>query len=309
MIASPRLDRFEDLLRSELRNLEKFAYGSGNELVALRLDEIQSSAYLAGVAMNGEDVAALALRGIASGDRRLDDFILVADYAHAATYVWDAVTRRARRRLIAVEEIVEIHARALARARDARPGTWRTQTVRAFASGMVAPPAWLVPREVGAFVDRFGSGPQPDESPLLWVATALERFLRIQPFERGNGRVGRLVTNLLLRRLDLPPFFVIARERARYALALRAADARDHEPLARLLGRSLLTNARRLLAAADRDDTLVPLSQLVAPHERHGLYKAAQRGRLRTVRRGGTLYTTAANIDAYRASRSPAGRR
>jgi hypothetical protein len=49
---------------------------------------------------------------------------------------------------------------------------------------------------------------------------------------------------------------------------------------------------------------LQPLTALAAPAERAALYKAAQRGRLRAVRRAGTLFTTRRSIDDYRAASS-----
>jgi Fic family protein len=303
------LVQLERLVAAERELLGAFEVESSSEFAALRIDEIRLSCALAGIAMAREDVAALVLRGVATGTRALDDIILVADYAQAAAYVAASSKAGLRRRFVTVEEIVELHTRALRRVPAARPGQWRRTTVPAFASGMVAPPAWLVPRDVERYADRIGSGPPPGESVFLWVAAAHERFLRIQPFARGNGRVGRLLANLLLRRVDLPPFFVSTRERTRYYRALRDADARDHAPLATLIARSLLANMRRLLAAVDRRDEFVALAELAEPQEREALYKAAQRGRLRTVRRGGTVLTTRAYIDAYRASRSAAGRR
>ncbi len=309
MSATARLERLEQLIGDERQSLGAYEIETSSEWTQLHIDEIRASSALAGVRLPRDEVLALVLHGRVGGNGALDDYILLADYADAAAYVAARPKAGPRHRFIAVEEIVELHTRALRRMRSARPGQWRRTTVPAFASGMVAPPAWLVPREIERFVERIGSGPQNGESVLRWAAAAHGRFWRIQPFAHGNGRVGRLVLNLLLRRVGLPPFFVSTRERTRYTTALLDAAARDEVPLATLLARSLLASLRRLLTAVDRRDQLVPLAKLAEPHEREALYKAAQRGRLRAVRRGGALLTTQASIDAYRASRSPAGRR
>jgi fido (protein-threonine AMPylation protein) len=160
-----------------------------------------------------------------------------------------------------------------------------------------------VPRTIDAFVARAAPGPAREESVLLWVAQAHERFRRIHPFARANGRVTRLVTNLLLRRLGLPPLIVRPREAARYFAALQRADARDPWPLAGFLARSILAGSRRLAVAAEDLAALSPLATFAGGGERDALYKAAQRGRLRAVRRGGALLTTAAWLAEYRASR------
>jgi Fic family protein len=49
-------------------------------------------------------------------------------------------------------------------------------------------------------------------------------FERVHPFLDGNGRVGRLVLNLLLIRLGYPPAIIYKRDRERYMGALRRAD-------------------------------------------------------------------------------------
>ncbi|GAC1523739.1 MAG: hypothetical protein NVS2B3_19330 [Vulcanimicrobiaceae bacterium] len=306
------MGRLEALVSGERERVRGLPVERTNEFALVRLDEIRASCALAGVTMAREECAALVDRGLVLGTRALAQAILVADYADAAAYVSTSAKAGSRRRFVAVAEIMELHRRALRRVDAARPGEVRRATVPAFASGMVALPAWLVPRELAAFADRVGSGPPPGESELLWLANAYERFLRIQPFASGNGRVGRLVLDLVLRRLGFPPFVLAARDRARFAAALRDADARDHVPLATLLGRSLLVTQRRLHAAVerlDRPEPFEPLIALAAGRERDALYKAAQRGRLHAIRRDGTLMTTREHIAAYRASRAPSGRR
>jgi hypothetical protein len=70
-----------------------------------------------------------------------------------------------------------------------------------------------------------------------------------------------------------------------------------------LIARSLAAGVARLVSSADPDERLVRLAELTQPAERSAFYKAAQRGRLRTIRRGGELLTTRAWLEAYRESR------
>lgn len=273
------------------------------EYAALVFDEIRSSARLAGATLERDELRALLERGIARGDRPLATYIVAADYADAARSVARATAVGPRQPYLRVGEIVDLHARATRRTPEARPGLWRTSTFAAFPSGMVPPPAWLVPREIAAFVERVAAGPPDRAATLAWLAGAHERFERIHPFAAANGRVGRLVLNLLLRRCGYPPFAVRDRDTAAYASALHRADTRDPWPLARLVARSVLASLVRL-SACERNDDLAELGTLASGAEREALYKAAQRGRLRIVRRDGSVLTTRAWIDAYRASRS-----
>jgi Fic family protein len=220
------------------------------ESEAIAFEEIHASCRQAGALLDEHALRALIERGVALGDRPLREYLIASGYADAARFVQTAEAPRPNQSLLSQEEIVELHARATRLLPEARPGAWRVTTSGALHSGMVPPPFWLVPREIAAFVDRFGRVPPERDSPLLFVAEAHERFTRIHPFTAGNGRAARLVTNLLLRRLGYPPLLIGDAERRRYRAALAKADARDPWPLAMFLARSILAGLTRLAAAS-----------------------------------------------------------
>jgi hypothetical protein len=300
--------RFESTAAAVERDLARL--GGRMPLAAadrdLFLEEIHRSTAVAGSRLGPDEVRALVERDVVAAGRSLAENELVADYGDAARLVRRAAPSR-RRAFVALDEVANLHATAVRRAAGGRPGRWRESTVQAFPSGMVPPPAWLVPREIAAFIERFGPGPPAGTPVLLWVAEAHARFLRIHPFDSANGRVARLLVNLLLRRSGLPPFVVRRRDEGRYLAALRRADSRDPWPLAQVVAASVLESFGTLLAApgladgAAADGALAPLATFASGAERAALYKAAQRGRLRVVSRGGALLTARAWIDAYRA--------
>ena len=269
----------------------------------LDIDEVFCSMRLAGTALARPDVEALVRRGVAVGGHKLAAYIAVEDYAAAARYIQAAFMPNRRHRFISVEEIAGLHLR-IARRTAARPGSLREVSLRPFPSGMVPPPAWLIPQALTAYVERFRPGPSEGSSVLEWIADAHARFERIQPFESANGRVGRALVNLLLKRTGFLPFIVRPGDAAKYDAALQAADSRDLRPLAALLERSLsrsyaLVSAGRLEAAEIR-----PVSDFATGKDRAALYKAAQRGRLRSFRRDGRLYTSSRWIADYKALRA-----
>ncbi len=301
----PRLRTLEQLweaLRADRAVIAAQPAGLGAARRRLDLEEIHASTALAGSALGVDEVSALVEHGLTGAGRRLSECILVADYADAARYVRAAPAAGRRQPFVRTDEIVALHLHALRRAPEARPGVWRGTTIPAFPSGMVATPAWLIARDIAAFVDRFAAGPPPDANPLPWLADAHVRFTRIQPFTAGNGRVARLLTNLLLRRLGFPPLIVPARQRERYAAERVPAASRRLETLAGLFARWLLSGTSALVASSHAGDGLRPLAAYAGGAERAALYKAAQRDRLRTVRRGSAVLTTAAWIADYRAS-------
>jgi Fic family protein len=62
-------------------------------------------------------------------------------------------------------------------------------------------PAWLVQKEMTEIVEySFDALEQSHFHPLLVIAHFLVEFLKIHPFQDGNGRMSRILTNMLLLR-------------------------------------------------------------------------------------------------------------
>jgi hypothetical protein len=155
------------------------------------------------------------------------------------------------------------------------------------------------------------NGPLPDEVPRYeHLADLHARFERIHPFRDGNGRVGRLLINLLLVRDGAPPAIILKRDRPAYLRALRKADRGDAGPLGELMARALRYSIeRRVLPALAGPKRLVPLQSLATKKvSRAALLSAAKRGRLRTVKMADELYSTREWVLRYCSSRQQ-GRR
>lgn len=269
---------------------------------AVRRSEVVASTALAGSRLTPAEVDALLDHGRAQGNHRFSDYLLVLAYAGAADWIAGARALPAGdpRPLLSVDELRQLNARATA-GLGLRGGAWR-QANLAPDGGIVAPAAWLVAREVTTLVDRFGRGPQG--GPVApWLARFMGRITRLRPFEAANGRTGRLAANLMLRRLDFPPLVFEQRDRAKFRAAVAAAEASEPDALATLFAGALVRTCNRLSAAAGpAPETLMSLRE-AAGNDYVALAKAAQRGRLRTIIRGGRYFTTAAWIADYRSGR------
>lgn len=76
-----------------------------------------------------------------------------------------------------------------------------------------------------------------DRHPIVRAAWLHHRFIRIHPFEDGNGRMARALTLLVLLRTRYAPLVVDRTMRSAYIDTLDAANRGDLRPLVRLFAR------------------------------------------------------------------------
>lgn len=93
-------------------------------------------------------------------------------------------------------------------------------------------PAYLAPKEMQELVDWAHDALEKNRfHPLLIIANFIVEFLKIHPFEDGNGRLSRVLTNLLLLRsgysfvAHISHEQIIEQRKDQYYFALRASQA------------------------------------------------------------------------------------
>lgn len=81
------------------------------------------------------------------------------------------------------------------------------------------------PALMADLVDWYNDAEQSGEySPIELAALFHYRYIRIHPFEDGNGRIARLLVNYILARHDWPMIVVRARDKFDYLESLHKAD-------------------------------------------------------------------------------------
>jgi len=282
-------------------------------------EEAHHSTAIEGNTLVLKQVEALLEQGRAVGNKELAEYTEVKGYADAADWVYNQAIRPAMTSgvdTLNLAELRQVHQMAMtpvwdvaphpqATARE-RPGAFREHDIQPFPGGMT-PPSWpLVPAAVDTWVrDANALAPRSERFPEE-LAELHADFERIHPFLDGNGRVGRLVLNLVLVRLGYPPAIVYKRQRSQYLAALRRADAGDHGALGELLARAILDNLYRFVVPAVAGPArLVPLAALVNDEiSAPALRTAAGRGRLQAVRGPDGEWRSSRNwVDEYLAGR------
>ena len=92
------------------------------------------------------------------------------------------------------------------------------------------------PARMEEWVRRFRSDLARADDPLPeFLAESHWTFVNIHPFDDGNGRTARLITNYILLRKNLLPIVIKSTDRDRYFGALKQSDAGDTKPLAEFM--------------------------------------------------------------------------
>ncbi|MGH3713157.1 MAG: Fic family protein [Micromonosporaceae bacterium] len=114
-------------------------------------------------------------------------------------------------------------------------GTWKefpNDVIRSDGSRLQFVPPEHVQSQVDALLKRFAEC--KDAHPVVRSAWLHHQFVRIHPFQDGNGRVARALTLLVLLKAKYAPLVVAGNERIDYIEALDAANRGDLRPLVRL---------------------------------------------------------------------------
>ncbi len=285
-------------------------------------EETHNSTAIEGNTLILKEVRALLAEGRAVGDRELREYLEVKGYADAAEWVYsqanDVDTIRDGPYLV-MSELREIHRRVVAAAWDVAPpadfipgegpGSFRLHDIRPLAGGMTPTPFTDVHSLVTDWLARFNVEPAAGTHVMEHLATLHGEFERIHPFRDGNGRTGRLVLNLVLVRRGYAPAIVYKRDRVRYLRALDRSDRGEHGPLAELIARAVKDSLDRfLLPALAGPLQVLPLSALARTDlSPLALRRAAEKGRLKAVRRTAGWYSTKQWVSAYAKSRRRRG--
>jgi Fic family protein len=90
----------------------------------------------------------------------------------------------------------------------------------------------------------------PDVNPIILAAEFHYRFIRIHPFDDGNGRIARILMNFILMQYGYPPVIIKTDDKANYFSALQQADSGMIEPFIDYIGRNLLRSLEIMIAGA-----------------------------------------------------------
>lgn len=81
--------------------------------------------------------------------------------------------------------------------------------------------------ETNAYLEQWDAGNKPEQNPITFAAWFHYGFILTHPFDDGNGRMARLLTNYFLMRCGYQPLIIRTEDKPEYLDALGYADATE----------------------------------------------------------------------------------
>lgn len=95
---------------------------------------------------------------------------------------------------------------------------------------------------------------EKDVNPILIAAEFHYKFIRIHPFDDGNGRTARILMNFILMQFGFPPVIIKTQDKENYFAVLRLADAGNLEAFVTYIAENLNVSLEIMIAGAKGED-------------------------------------------------------
>ena len=238
--------------------------------------------------------------GVTIEGHPLREYLEATNHAEAYSHLTNLVEKREP---IMRETVLTLHSIVMDKIL-ASNGQFRKVPVYIRGSNMTPPPASRVEalmREWFAWFEREGKSYEP----VIRAVIAHHGFEAVHPFEDGNGRIGRLLLNLMLMCEGYPPALILRDARIRYIQALDEANTGNYNPLANVIGQAVEAGLDLYLEACVSSpeiayQSLSALAQ-VSGYSTDYLGWLVRKGRIDAIKRGRLWYSTKAAIEQYKA--------
>jgi Fic family protein len=230
-----------------------------------RLDWNYHSNHLEGNSLTYGETKALILFGLTAQGKPLKDHFEITGHDEAVKWIEDIVKQE---RPLTESFIRELHTLLLKESYEKRakspegiittrritvgqyktvPNHVETQTGDIF---YFATPE-ETPAKMGDLMAWYQEKQAPnDVEPILLAAEFHYRFIRIHPFDDGNGRTARLIMNFILMRFGYPPVIIRTDDKQNYFNVLQLADAGNLEPFVDYIAQNLVHSLEIMIKGA-----------------------------------------------------------
>lgn len=301
MILSQRLyERIQARKRTldSLRPLDKLQLQNLRE--EFLLEYVYNSTSIEGNTLTLNETRLVLKEGITIGGKSLREHLDVTNQGEALGWIEQFISRK---RELREADILTLHRITLKGISDYWAGRYKTSQNRIVGSRLKTTPPYKVGSEMGNLVHTLNANPEK-YNPIELAAFAHHDLVRIHPFVDGNGRVARLLCNLILMGRGYPPITIRVKDRKKYFDCLEKAHLGNLHAFADFIAlrveESLMHYLNALTKTTKRNE-LLPLSLLAegTSHSQEYLSLLARRGLLPATKINGVWHSTRDEIGHY----------
>lgn len=225
-----KLDTFRPLPPELVKNLDEW----------FKVELTYTSNAIEGNTLSRLETAEVLDKGVAAAisGKPLKDQLETINHGKALEFTTKLAEELKGHQFITEEHIKSIHKIILAGIQDEWAGKYRQTRVLIRGTDIELPEASQIPSLMKNFIKWLGD--QQEEHPVIIASLAHYKFESIHPFVDGNGRVGRLLLNLILLLNGYPMAVIKNEERVPYLQALNVAQTKNNFlPLQKLICESV----------------------------------------------------------------------
>lgn len=238
--------------------------------------------------------------GMTIGGKTLREHLDVTNQKEALAWIASFVKEKKE---IREADILALHRITLKGISDYWAGRYKTSQNRVLGSKLKPTPPYKVSSEMGNLVHELNKNTN-NYNPIEQAVFAHHELVRIHPFVDGNGRVARLLCNLILMKHGYPPIMIRTAERKKYFDALEKAHFGNLKTFAGFIALRVEESLIRYLSAFAKTtvkNELLPLDILAkdTPYSQEYLSLLARKGVLPATKINDVWHSTREDIRKY----------
>ena len=240
--------------------------------------------------------------GCTVNGKSLNDHLEAKNHPEAIEYIETIAKRKSAEKAITEAEILKIHDIIFSGIQE-NAGNYRNTQVFIEGSDHEPPPAIEVPELMKELVEWLNKNPQ-ELNPIELASVFHHKLVSIHPFDDGNGRVSRLIANLILISNGYTLTVVKNVDRKKYYNALHRADHGELKPFVNFFARCAEQSLDVYLSAvipSSNDNKPLSLAEAskFTPYSAEYLSLLARKGALGAVKKGRNWTITLEALRSY----------
>lgn len=245
--------------------------------------------------------------GITVKNKPLKDHLEAKDHYEALEFVMGLVEYK-KPQTVSEQLIRTLHQIVVRDTEKEWAGRYRNSNVFITGARHKPPEAVLVPEKMASLVQWFRRQ-EAKLHPIELAAVIHHKFVHIHPFFDGNGRVGRLLMNVIIMREGYPLAVILKNDRKKYYDCLARSDREDYSGLVRFVAqsveRSLDIYLKVLQPSTKKSEKFLSLHEVSAktPYFAKYLNLLARQGKLEAHKEGRNWLTSLEAVERYIQSR------